>query len=102
MASLLYKRSSFKKPIFLFCNKRTVIYTHTHTQMTCIQRVYANGSYWVALDRTAQSDIETLWSINSSYWILCPSVFKNAVYVDVKKMVMLCNGYSYTIARRRA
>ncbi|KAI7890170.1 uncharacterized protein EV154DRAFT_422575 [Mucor mucedo] len=70
--------------------------------MACVQWVYANGSCWVALDRTAQSDIEALWSVNSSHWIRCPSVSKSAVYVDVEKMVMLCNGYQYTIARRIA
>ncbi|GAA5807851.1 hypothetical protein MFLAVUS_001230 [Mucor flavus] len=67
--------------------------------MACIQWVYANGSCWVALDRVAQSDIECLWSRNNSHWIRFPSVSKGAVYVDFQKMEMLCNGYSYTIAR---
>lgn len=71
--------------------------------MTCIQWVYANGSCWIALDKNAQSDIESLWSRNASYWIRCSSLSRTSpVYVDVQQMVLLCDGISYTIARRRA
>jgi hypothetical protein len=67
--------------------------------MASIQWVYANGSQWVVLDKSAQFSIEQLWSRNSSSWIRC-NTFSAAVYVDVSQMALICNGYSYTILRR--
>ncbi|GAN00819.1 hypothetical protein MAM1_0002c00243 [Mucor ambiguus] len=64
-----------------------------------IQWVYANGSQWVPLDSKAQNKIEALWSNNYSTWIDCRA-FQTAVYIDLDQMALLCNGYSYTIARR--
>lgn len=66
-----------------------------------IQWVYANGSSWVTLDAAAQKHIESLWSHNSSSWIQSQS-FYSPVYVDIGQMLLMCNGMSYTIARRRA
>ncbi|KAG2231524.1 hypothetical protein INT48_002918 [Thamnidium elegans] len=68
--------------------------------MTSVQWVYANGSAWVALDTTSQQHIESLWSYNASSWIEC-QIFHSPVYVDIDQMSLMCNGMSYTIARRR-
>jgi hypothetical protein len=68
--------------------------------MNSIQWVYANGSQWVALDRTAQLNIESLWSNNASNWINCRT-FPSAVYVDISQMALIWNEMSYTIARIR-
>lgn len=65
-----------------------------------IQWVYANGSQWVPLDSKAQNKIEMLWSSNYSTWIDCRA-FHTVVYVDLDQMALICNGYSYTIARRK-
>jgi hypothetical protein len=67
--------------------------------MASVQWLYANGSQWVALDKSSQSTIEQLWSRNSSSWINC-NTFRTAVYVDVPQMTLTCNGYSYTIFRQ--
>lgn len=69
--------------------------------MASIQWVYANGSQWVALDKSAQFSIEQLWNRNSSNWITC-NTFKTAAYVDFSQMAIICNGYAYTILRRRS
>ncbi|GAA5803126.1 hypothetical protein HPULCUR_008601 [Helicostylum pulchrum] len=69
-------------------------------KMTSVQWVYANGSAWVALDSTSQQHIESLWSYNASSWIEC-QIFHSPVYVDIDQMSLICNGMSYTIARRR-
>lgn len=69
--------------------------------MGSVQWVYANGCNWIALDITAQKHIESLWSHNASSWIESRS-FPTAVYVDISQMCLLCNGMSYTIARRRS
>lgn len=69
--------------------------------MATVQWVYANGSAWVALDAAAQKHIESLWSHNTSSWIQS-QLFHSPVYVDIDQMALLCNGMSYTIARRRA
>lgn len=68
--------------------------------MTTIQWVYANGCTWVTLDSSAQQDIESLWEYNASSWIKSRS-FRSAVYVDISQMILMCEGMSYTIARRR-
>jgi hypothetical protein len=65
-----------------------------------IQWVYATGSSWVTLDQSAQSQIETLWKRDASSWIKSSS-FRGAVYVDTSEMILMSDGYSYTIARRR-
>ncbi|OBZ88353.1 hypothetical protein A0J61_03606 [Choanephora cucurbitarum] len=62
--------------------------------------VYANGCNWVMLDPVAQNQCESLWSHNSSSWIQSNS-FDSPVYIDIGQMVLLCNGVSYSIARRR-
>lgn len=68
--------------------------------MARVQWLYANGSCWLPLDRIAQRDIEVLWKRNASYWIRCPSLSKtDSIYVDISEMVMIYNGYAYTIAR---
>lgn len=70
--------------------------------MACVQWVYANGSCWVAVDKIAQKQIECLWNTNGSDYITCTSLSPTGVvYVDIPQMVMLYNGYAYTIARRR-
>lgn len=68
--------------------------------MASVQWVYANGSAWVALDAAAQRHIESLWSHNASSWIQS-QIFHSPVYVDIGQMSLMCNGMSYTIARRR-
>ncbi|KAI8988568.1 hypothetical protein BDF20DRAFT_813445 [Mycotypha africana] len=65
-----------------------------------VQWVYANGCNWVVLDALAQQHIESLWSQNGASWIQSRS-FRAPIYVDISQMVLLCNGTSYTIARRR-
>jgi hypothetical protein len=65
-----------------------------------VQWVYANGSYWVTLDRNAQTQIETLWSRDASSWIDSTS-FRGPVYVDTSEMVLMYGGLSYVIARRK-
>ncbi|KAI8069120.1 uncharacterized protein B0P05DRAFT_551631 [Gilbertella persicaria] len=69
--------------------------------MPSVQWVYANGCNWVTLDPVAQNQCECLWSHNSSSWIQSNS-FTSPVYIDIGQMVLLCNGVSYSIARRRA
>jgi hypothetical protein len=68
--------------------------------MSVVQWVYSNGSCWVALDSVAQNHIESLWSLNSSSWILSKS-FPGPVYIDIDEMVLVCDGVSYKIARHR-
>jgi hypothetical protein len=68
--------------------------------MVSVQWVYANGSSWVTLDRSAQTQIETLWSRDASNWINSSS-FQGPVYVDTSEMLLMCAGLSYAIARRR-
>ncbi|KAI7906045.1 uncharacterized protein BX663DRAFT_498590 [Cokeromyces recurvatus] len=68
--------------------------------MAAVQWVYANGCNWITLDSTSQRYIENLWSHNSSSWIQSQS-FQCPVYVDIDKMLLMCNGMSYCIARRR-
>lgn len=68
--------------------------------MASVQWVYANGCNWVTLDAIAQRHIENLWAKNSSSWIESTS-FRGAVYIDIDQMLLLCNGMSYSIARRR-
>jgi hypothetical protein len=67
-----------------------------------VQWVYANGCSWIELDRFAQKHIEALWDHNSSAWVSCQAFPTSAVYVDVAQMALFCNGYAYTIARRRS
>ncbi|KAI8988565.1 hypothetical protein BDF20DRAFT_815062 [Mycotypha africana] len=69
--------------------------------MATVQWVYANGCNWVTLDALAQQHIENLWHHNSSSWIQSKS-FNRPVYIDIEQMLLLCNGMSYSIARRRA
>ncbi|KAI9365732.1 hypothetical protein BD770DRAFT_336213 [Pilaira anomala] len=69
--------------------------------MASVQWVYANGCNWIKLDGTAQQQIEALWKHNSSAWVSCQAFPSSAVYVDIEQMTLLCNGFSYTIARCR-
>lgn len=69
--------------------------------MATVQWVYANGCSWVTLDATAQQDIESLWEFNASNWIQSRS-FRSPVYVDISQMLLMCDGMSYSIARRRS
>jgi hypothetical protein len=65
-----------------------------------VQWVYANGSMWVPLDARAQSQIEQLWSTNSSYWVQSDSHnFRGPIYVDIANMCLVHNGIAYSIAR---
>lgn len=70
--------------------------------MGSVQWVYANGCNWVTLDANSQRYIEALWSKNSSDWISCQTFAASAVYIDMSQMALICNGYAYTIARRRS
>lgn len=63
-----------------------------------IEWIYADGGQWVTFDKIAQSNIECLWSNNSSSWITCQS-FQVAVYVDIAQMTLICNGRSHSIVR---
>lgn len=65
-----------------------------------VQWVYASGSSWIALDRVAQMQIESLWKHSASGWVVS-TWFQGAVYVDASEMVLLFGGYSYAIARRK-
>lgn len=65
------------------------------------QWVYANGSQWLTLDLTTQRHLGLLWRNNAASWISSQS-FHAPVYADVSMMVLLCNGYQYSIARRSA
>ncbi|OBZ88346.1 hypothetical protein A0J61_03603 [Choanephora cucurbitarum] len=69
--------------------------------MPSVEWVYANGCTWVTLDPIAQQHIESLWSMNSSSWIES-QFFQCPVFIDIDKMLLMCNGLSYSIARRRA
>ncbi|CAO3621554.1 unnamed protein product [Mucor hiemalis] len=65
-----------------------------------VQWVYANGSLWITLDLQAQKQIEILWSRDAANWISSKS-FRSPVYVDTSEMVLMCDGLSYVIARRK-
>lgn len=65
------------------------------------QWVYANGSQWLTLDLTTQMHLEALWRNNAASWISSQS-FHGPVYADLSMMVLVCNGYQYSIARRAA
>ncbi|GAA5812394.1 hypothetical protein MFLAVUS_005846 [Mucor flavus] len=69
--------------------------------MGSVQWVYANGCNWITLDGSAQNHIEALWKQNTSAWVSCQAFPSSAVYVDIAQMALFCNGFAYTIARRR-
>ncbi|KAI8883078.1 hypothetical protein K501DRAFT_250297 [Backusella circina FSU 941] len=66
--------------------------------MSDFQWVYSSGLVWVNLDENTQSQIENLWSSDTSNWI-ASEAFPGPVYVDTSLMVMVINKTSYTIAR---
>lgn len=68
--------------------------------MAAVQWVYSSGQSWLSLDRQAQSQIEKLWSMDQANWILSDA-FSGPVYVDTTQMLLMYEGYSYTIARRQ-
>lgn len=68
--------------------------------MAAIQWVYANGCNWIALDAVAQTHIEGLWLQNGASWIQSKT-FGSPIYVDISQMILMCDGMSYSIARRR-
>lgn len=69
--------------------------------MAAIEWVYNAGSAWAPLDRYTQQTIEALWSQNGASWIQSsPSFGGHSVFIDTSQLILMCSGYSYTIARR--
>lgn len=66
--------------------------------MGAIQWVYSSGQKWVSLDTQAQSQIEKLWNNDQANWVTSDS-FSGPVFVDTTQMLLVYEGYSYTIAR---
>lgn len=68
--------------------------------MVHVQWVYSSGQKWVSLDSQAQAQIEKLWSMDQANWVISDA-FCGPVYVDTSQMILVYEGYSYTIARCR-
>ncbi|KAI9321454.1 hypothetical protein BX666DRAFT_982446 [Dichotomocladium elegans] len=63
--------------------------------------VYNAGSAWAPLDHYTQNAVETLWNRNSATWIQSSPTFSgHPVFIDTSRMILICGGYTYTIARR--
>lgn len=97
--------ANFSINSFLSCHQFDTITTletttTTRETMATVQWVYSSGQNWVSLDRKAQSQIEKLWSMDQANWVISES-FPGPVYVDTTQMLLLYEGYSYTIARCR-
>lgn len=66
--------------------------------MVNVQWVYSSGQKWVSLDNQAQVQIEKLWTRDQANWVISDA-FSGPVYVDTSQMILLYEGFSYTIAR---
>jgi hypothetical protein len=63
--------------------------------------IFANGEFWAVFDSKTQNFIEELWEGNKSGYV-SSGMFANPVYIDIHHMVLLHEGFQYTIVRQRA